>query len=128
MLSNEFKINKVDKFVYVKNIDKGYVTIYLYMDDMFILGGNNYMIKSINKSLTNKFDMKYLNVSDVILGIKIYMAYDGLVLSQSHHVEKILVKFFKEYNNIMKTSKDISVHLSKNKGKEIYQLEYSQIP
>jgi hypothetical protein len=56
------------------------------------------------------------------------MAYDGLVLSQSHHVEKILVKFFKKDNNIMKTSKDISVHLSKNKGKEIYQLEYSQIP
>jgi len=27
----------------------------------------------------------------------------------------------------MKTPKDISVHLSKNKGKEIYQLEYSQI-
>jgi hypothetical protein len=49
MLSNVFKIKKVDKFVYVKNIDKGYVTIYLYMDDMFILGGNNYMIKSTIK-------------------------------------------------------------------------------
>ena len=125
MLSNEFKINKADKFVYVKNIDKGYVTICLYVDDMFILGGNNYMLKSTNKSSTDKFDMKDLDVSDVILRIKIYMTYNRLLLSQSHHVEKILVKFFKGDNNIIKTSKDISVHLSKNKSKEINQLEYS---
>ena len=125
MLLNKFKINKVDKFVYVKNIDKAYVTIYFYVDDIFILGGNNYMIKSTNKSLIDKFDMKDLDVSDVILGIKIYMTYNRLLLSQSHHVEKILIKFFKGDNNIMKTPKDISVHLSKNKGKEIYQLEYS---
>jgi hypothetical protein len=127
MLSNEFKINKVYKFVYVKNINKSYVIVYLYVDDMLILGGNNYMIKSTNKSLTNKFDMKNLDVSNVILVLKISRTYNGLVLSQSHHIEKILVKFFKGDNNIMKTPKDISVHLSKNKGKEIYQLEYSQI-
>jgi hypothetical protein len=72
MLSNEFKINKVYKFVYVKNINKSYVTVYLYVDDMLLLGGNNYMIKSTNKSLTNKFDMKNLDVSYVILGLKIF--------------------------------------------------------
>jgi len=29
MLSNEFKINKVDRSFYVKNINKGYVIVYL---------------------------------------------------------------------------------------------------
>jgi hypothetical protein len=29
MLLNEFKINEIDKYVYVKNIDRGYVIIYL---------------------------------------------------------------------------------------------------
>jgi len=70
MLSNEFKINKVDICIYVKNIDKGYAIIYLYVDDMLVLGNNNYTIKFITKMLTNKFDLKDLGITDVILGIK----------------------------------------------------------
>jgi hypothetical protein len=66
MLSNEFKINEVDKCVYVKNIDKGYVIVCLYVDNMLILGNNNHMIKSIKKMLNNNFGMKDLHV---ILGI-----------------------------------------------------------
>jgi len=50
MLSNEFKINKEDKCIYIKkNIDKGYAVVYPYVDGMFILDSNNYMIKSIKK-------------------------------------------------------------------------------
>jgi hypothetical protein len=29
MLLNEFKINKINKYIYVKNTDRGYVIIYL---------------------------------------------------------------------------------------------------
>jgi len=45
MLSNEFKINKVDRYVYMKKINRGYIIIYFYVDDMLILINNNYMIK-----------------------------------------------------------------------------------
>jgi len=37
---------------------------------MLIFDNNNYIIKSIKKILTNKFDLKYLGVVDVIIGIK----------------------------------------------------------
>jgi len=66
-LLNEFKINKVDKYIYMKNTDKIYVIICLYVDDMLILDNNDYIIKSTKKILTNKFDMKNLGVADVIL-------------------------------------------------------------
>jgi hypothetical protein len=56
ILSNEFKINK-KMYLYKKNIDKGYVTVYLCIDGMFILDSNNYMIKSIKKILIYKFDL-----------------------------------------------------------------------
>ena len=49
MQSNEFKINEVDKYIYDKNIYKDYITACLYVDDMFILGSDNHMIKSIKK-------------------------------------------------------------------------------
>jgi hypothetical protein len=123
MLSNEFKINEVDKCIYVKNIDKGYVIICFYMDDMLILGSNDHMIKSTKKILINKFNTKDLGIIDVILEIKISKTSNEIILSQSHYVEKILEKFFKDDNSTVKTSIDISVCMSKNKGKRINQLK-----
>jgi hypothetical protein len=66
-LLNEFKINKVDKYIYMKNTYKIDVIICLYVDDMLILDNNDHIIKSTNKILTKKFDMKNLGVVDVIL-------------------------------------------------------------
>jgi hypothetical protein len=80
MLANEFIINEVDKYVYIKNIDKCYVIIGFYMDEMSILDNNDYMIKSTEKILTDKFDMKDLGAANVILKINISRIFDGLVL------------------------------------------------
>jgi hypothetical protein len=80
MLANEFIINEVDKYVYIKNIDKCYVIIGFYMDEMSILDNNDYMIKSTEKILTDKFDMKDLGAANVILRINISRIFDGLVL------------------------------------------------
>jgi hypothetical protein len=63
MLSNEFKINKI--CIYVKNTNK------IYAIDMLTLGSNDHIIKSTKKILTNKFDMKNLDVAYIILGISI---------------------------------------------------------
>ena len=111
MLSDGFKINKCDKCVYVKNTDKGYVIVCLYVDDMLIIGSNNDMIKSTKKVLNRKFDMKDLGVADVILGIKITRTSEGYALSQSHYVEKILEKFGKHDDRPAKTPVDISLLL-----------------
>jgi hypothetical protein len=80
-LSNELKINEVDKCVYVNNTNKGYFIACFSMDDMLILGRNDNMIKSTKKMLTNKFDMKDLGVADIILGIKISRISKGMILS-----------------------------------------------
>jgi hypothetical protein len=65
ILLNEFKINKVDKHIYVKNTDKSYC-MYLYWW-MLILGNNKYVIKFLKKKkkLTNMFDMKDFDIVDV---------------------------------------------------------------
>jgi DNA polymerase III delta prime subunit len=87
----------------MKNTNKGYVIICIYIDDMLILDSNVHMIKSTKKILTNKFDMKNLDVTDIILGIKISNTSNGLVLPQSYYVEKILKNLSKYDNNIDKT-------------------------
>ena len=48
---------------------------------MFILDNNDYTIKFNKKIFTNKFNMKYLGVADVILKIKITYTFNGLTSS-----------------------------------------------
>lgn len=77
--------------------------------------------------LTKRFDMKDLGVVDVILEIKISKTSDGFVLSQSHYIKEILDKFSTSDNSIVKTTTNLSVHLSRNEGEGIHQLKYSII-
>lgn len=71
--------------------------------------------------------MKDLGVADVILGIKITRTPNEFILSQSHYIDKMIERFkgheIKENNNPFLPH----IKLSKNKGKIISQLEYSQI-
>ena len=126
MMTNGFKINECDKCVYVKNTERGFVIICLYVDDILIMGSNNEIIETTKDMFNNKFDMKDLGVVDVILGIKISKISDGLILSQSHYIEKILKKFKQNDSSPMRTPVDVNLHLSKNNGKSLSQQEYAQ--
>ena len=68
MMTNEFKINECDKCVYVKNIERGFVVICLYVDDILIMVSNNEVIKSTKEMFNNKFDMKDLGLLMLYLG------------------------------------------------------------
>ena len=71
--------------------------------------------------------MKDMALADVILGIQITRTQNGLVLRQTHYVDKILEKFNKGNTSIARTPIDTSQHLSKNRGDSVAQVEYSRI-
>ncbi|CAM8908096.1 unnamed protein product [Rhodiola kirilowii] len=127
MLSNGFKINECDKCIYIKTTENGYVILFLYVDDILIVGSNEIIVKSTKGILNSRFDMKDMGLADVILGIKITRTADGFVLGQSHYVDKILDKFGKDNSGVSKTPIDMNQHLSKNKGGIISQVEYLRV-
>ena len=127
VLANGFKINECDKCIYVKNTVNGYVILCLYVDDMLIVGSDDEMIKSTKAMLSTRFDMKDMGLADVILGVKILRTSDGLVLSQSHYVDKILDKFSNDDSGVARTPIDVNLHMSKNRGDSVSQLEYSRV-
>ena len=127
MLSNGFKINECDKCVYVKDTVDGYIILCLYVDDMLIIGSNDKMVKSTKDILHSRFHMKDMGLADVILGIKILRTSSGLMLNQSHYVDKILEKFGKDDSSVSRTPFDTTLHLSKNKGEGISQEEYAKV-
>ena len=66
--------------------------------------------------------MNDLEIADVILGIKIFRTSDGIILSQSHYIEKFFYKFEKHDIIPMKTPMVASKHLVSNTGDSKSQL------
>ena len=67
--------------------------------------------------------MKDLGEADVILGIRIKRMNKGLVMTQSHYIEKILKRFNFTQCSPVSTPMDPSVKLMPNNGIPISQLE-----
>ena len=67
-----------------------------------------------------------MELADVIFGIKIKRTLKGFILRQSHNVDNILGKFDKDNSGIARTPVDVTLHLSKNKGESVSQVEYSR--
>ena len=114
MIKDEFAINECDKCVYTKTVENTCIIVCLYVDDMLILGTNIKVIKSTKRILSNNFDIKNLVVIDVILEIRIKRTGDGISLSQSHYVDK-MIKRFKEHRVKENTNLFLPhIHLRKN--------------
>ncbi|GKD23776.1 zf-CCHC domain-containing protein [Tanacetum coccineum] len=70
--------------------------------------------------------MKDMGEADVILGIKIKRENKGIIITQSHYIEKILKKFNHEDCSPVSTPMDPVEKLKPNTSKPVDQLEYSR--
>ncbi|GKC26587.1 zinc finger, CCHC-type containing protein [Tanacetum coccineum] len=134
MSDNEHKVCKLVKSLYglkqapkhkFDDSGKG-VIICLYVDDMLIFGTDQNQVDKTKKFLSSRFSMKDMGEADVILGIKIKRENNGIVITQSHYIEKILKKFNREYCSSVSTHMDPIEKLKPNTGKHMDQLEYSR--
>ena len=71
--------------------------------------------------------MKDLGPADIILRMKISRTPNGIALSLSHSIERMLHKFDFYDSKPIYTSYDSSIILKKNTGEPVFQLEYSQL-
>ena len=125
VLSNGFKVNESDKCVYSRFINNKGVIICLYVDDMLIFGTDLEQVQNTKEFLSKNFDMKDMGEADVILGIRIIKNNDGLILTQSHYIEKVLKRFEHFDSTPVSTPYDSSVKLIRNEGRAVAQLEYA---
>ncbi|GJY90524.1 zinc finger, CCHC-type containing protein [Tanacetum coccineum] len=127
VLSSGFLLNQSDKCIYSKFNDSDKVVIIcLYVDDMLIFGTDQNQVDKTKKFLSSRFSMKDMGEADVILGIKIKREKRGIVITQSHYIEKRLKKFNREYCSSVSTPMDPVEKLKPNTDKPVDQLEYSR--
>ncbi|KAL0440003.1 UNVERIFIED_CONTAM: Retrovirus-related Pol polyprotein from transposon TNT 1-94 [Sesamum latifolium] len=127
ILSFAFTVNEMIN-IYTVRLKEMNNHLYLYVDDILLIGSCVEIIIETKSFLKNKFEMKDMGEADVILGIKLIRSTDGIAISQSHYVEKIIEKFGYQNSRIAKMPYDSSVALFKNEsGISVTQLRYSQI-
>ncbi|GKD97790.1 zinc finger, CCHC-type containing protein [Tanacetum coccineum] len=71
--------------------------------------------------------MKDMGEADVILGIRIKHESNGIAISQSHYIEKVLKKFNYFDCTPVSTPMDTSEKLMPNNDQVASQLEYSRV-
>ncbi|GJW58627.1 zinc finger, CCHC-type containing protein [Tanacetum coccineum] len=125
VMSNGYLLNQAEKCVYSKfnETDKGFI-IFLYVDDMLIFGTDQVQVDLTKEFLSSRFFMKDMGEVDVIMGIGIKHESNGIAISQSHYIEKVLEKFNYFDCTPVSTPMDTSEKLMPNNGQTVSQLEY----
>ncbi|GJS51917.1 zinc finger, CCHC-type containing protein [Tanacetum coccineum] len=77
--------------------------------------------------LKGELDEEDIEEVDVILGIRIKHKSNGIAISQSHYIEKVLKKFNYFDCTLVSTHMDISEKLMPNNGQVVSQLECSKV-
>ena len=85
----------------------------LYVDDLFITRNNVNMILGLKKQLVDTFEMIYLGLLNLFLGIQILRTDDGIFLSQPKYALDILKRFKMDDYNLFPTPFWSRVKLSK---------------
>jgi len=94
---------------------------------MLIFGTDLEEVEKTKCFLSSKFSMTNIEEADVILGIKIIRNNDGIILSQSHYIEKVLGRFNYKDCSLVATPLDPTYKVTRNSGRSIAQLEYAKV-
>nr|GEW09283.1 zinc finger, CCHC-type [Tanacetum cinerariifolium] len=94
--------------------------VYMKQPEGFVM-----LVDKTKKFLSSRFSMKDMGEANVILGIKIKHENKGIVITQSHYIEKILKKFNREDCSPVSTLMNPVEKHKPNTGKPVDHLEYS---
>nr|GEY93502.1 zinc finger, CCHC-type [Tanacetum cinerariifolium] len=128
VLSSGYLLNQAVKCVYSKFDESSKGIIFsLYVDDMLIFGNDQVQVDLTKKFLSSKFSIKDTGEANVILSIRIKHESNGIAISQSHYIEKVLKKFNYFDCTSVSTPIDTCEKLMPNNGQAVSQLDYSRV-
>jgi hypothetical protein len=88
-----YNISTVEPCVFLYGGNDVPKTIYLYVDDMVLIGPRGKELSVLLKMLDSEFGVKDLGQPEFLLGIKVTRSKKGIMLSQEAYVDELLEKF-----------------------------------
>ncbi|GKV22340.1 hypothetical protein SLEP1_g32220 [Rubroshorea leprosula] len=81
-----------DTTLFIRKINHGMILLFLYVDDIIIIGDDILCIHDLKQFLSYKFEIKDLDVLSYFLGFEVNFSYDGYLLSQTKYASDLISK------------------------------------
>lgn len=97
LLDTGFSRCHFDNTVYTKKVGKYLIILFLYVDDLILIGSDPNLINHVKSSFEKQFEMKYLGHLHCFLSLQVLQSKEGISLSQSRYACDLLHHFHMEY-------------------------------
>jgi hypothetical protein len=125
LITNGFKVGKVDPTLFTKTIAKDLFICQIYVDDIIFGSTNKSSCEEFSRIMIQKFKMSMMGELKYFLGFQIKQLKEGTFISQTKYIQDILKKFGMKNAKPIKTPMGTNGHLNLDTGgKSIYPKVY----
>jgi Reverse transcriptase (RNA-dependent DNA polymerase) len=117
LIKERYISNIITPCVFIKRSISSFIIIAVYVDDLNLIGSPE-EIEKTTKLLKNKFEMKYLGVTKLCLGLQIEHYHNSIFVHQSNYIHKMLKCFNMDKSHPLSTP---MVVRSLNVKKDLYR-------
>jgi hypothetical protein len=116
LITNGFKVRKVDPTLFTKTIAKYLFVCQIYVDDIIFGSTNKSTCEEFSRIMIQKFEMSMMGELKYFLGFQIKQLLDSTFISQTKYIQYILKKFGMKDGKPIKTPMGTNGHLDLDTG------------
>ena len=125
LISNGFKMGKIDTTLFIKLRKNDILIVQIYVDDIIFGATNVLLCEEFAKSMHSEFEMSMMGELNFFLGFQIKQFKEGTFINQAKYIRDLLKKFNLEEVKAKNTPMGSSIKLDMDeKGKSVNQTKY----
>jgi hypothetical protein len=116
LITNGFKVGKVDPTLFTKTVAKDLFVCQIYVDDIIFGSTNKSTCEKFSRIMIQKFEISMMGELKYFLGFQIKQLQDDTFISQTKYIQDILKKFGMKNGKPIKTPMGTNGHLDLDTG------------
>jgi hypothetical protein len=116
LITNGFKVRKVDPTLFTKTVAKDLFICQIYVDDIIFGSTNKSTCEEFSRIMIQKFEMSVMGELKYFLGFQIKQFQEGTFISQTKYIQDILKKYGMKNGKPIKTPMGTNGHLDLDTG------------
>jgi hypothetical protein len=116
LITNGFKVGKVDPTLFTKTLENDLFVCQIYVDDIIFGSTNESTGEEFNRIMTQKFEMSMMGELKYFLGFQVKQLHEGTFISQTMYIQDILNKFGMKDAKPIKTPIGTNGHIDLDTG------------
>jgi hypothetical protein len=116
LITNGFKVGKVDPTLFTKTIANDLFVCQIYVDDIIFGSTNKSTCEEFSRIMVQKSEMSMMGDLKYFLGFQVKQLQEGTFMSQTKYIQDILTKFGMKDAKLIKTPMGTNGHLDLDTG------------